>query len=105
MSIDHITNPTKSVLRSVWEEREAQDIKWGEQNHPNGTGAHLRDQAHDARERCEAAFRRGEGTFRHILDEEVAEAFAESNPYRLREELIQVAAVAVAWVEKIDRGM
>ena len=35
--------------------------------------------------------------------EEVAEAFEEHDPARLRSELVQVAAVAVAWVEKIDR--
>ena len=38
----------------------------------------------------------------HLVREEVAEAFAESDPARLREELIQVAALAVSWVEKID---
>jgi hypothetical protein len=33
----------------------------------------------------------------------VAEALAEDDPTLLRAELIQVAAVAVAWVEAIDR--
>lgn len=41
-------------------------------------------------------------TFRDILACEVAEAFAEEDPARLRAELIQVAAVAVQWVEAID---
>jgi hypothetical protein len=47
----------------------------------------------------------GEGvcTWRDILLEEVAEAFAEDDPGRLRAELIQVAAVATQWVEAIDR--
>lgn len=39
----------------------------------------------------------------HILREEVAEAFAETDPVALRGELVQVAAVAVAWAEAIDR--
>ena len=30
---------------------------------------------------------------------------AESDPVKLRAELVQVAAVAVAWVEKIDRDI
>jgi hypothetical protein len=38
-----------------------------------------------------------------ILEEEVAEAAAESDPAKLRAELVQVAAVAVAWIEAIDR--
>lgn len=45
----------------------------------------------------------GGATWRAILREEVAEAFAESDPELLRTELIQVAAVAVSWVEDIDR--
>lgn len=56
-----------------------------------------------ARRDCASAFRVGKGTWRHILQEEVAEAFAELDPAPLREELIQVAAVAVAWIEAIDR--
>ena len=35
--------------------------------------------------------------------EEVAEAFAEADVRRLRAELVQCAAVAVKWVEAIDR--
>ncbi len=43
---------------------------------------------------------------RHILLEEVHEALAEDDPTRLRAELLQVAAVAVCWVEAIEqRGL
>jgi hypothetical protein len=42
-------------------------------------------------------------TWRDILLEEVYEAFAETDSDRLREELIQVAAVALSWVDAIDR--
>lgn len=44
----------------------------------------------------------GAPTWRHLVLEEIAEAFQESDPARLRDELIQVAALAVSWVEKID---
>ena len=44
----------------------------------------------------------GKPTWVHLLREELAEAFAETDPIRLREELIQVAALAVSWAEKID---
>lgn len=93
-----------SVCYEVVEERIKQDHKWGEQNHPDGTGGASNALiSKQTRRNTDAAFQRGEGTWRHILQEEVWEAFAESDPKRLREELIQVAAVAVAWVEAIDR--
>lgn len=72
------------VLNEVASERARQDARWGEQNHEDLVwGA--------------------------ILGEEVGEvsqAMLEDRFGRggnLREELLQVAAVAVAWVECIDR--
>lgn len=51
-------------------------------------------------------FQRGQGTWGHILVEEVAEAIEAAvigAPHRdLRAELIQVAAVALRWVDAID---
>lgn len=44
----------------------------------------------------------GKPTWVHLIREEVAEAFQESDPKRLAAELIQVAALCVSWVEKID---
>lgn len=41
-------------------------------------------------------------TFAHILAEEVAEVMTETDPTKLRTELIQVAAVCVQWIEAID---
>lgn len=41
-------------------------------------------------------------TMAEILLEEVAEAMAEPDRFKLREELIQVATVALAWVARID---
>jgi hypothetical protein len=55
-----------------------------------------------ARARMDTAVRLQRPTWRLVLAEEVAEAFAETDPARLREELIQVAATAVRWVEAID---
>jgi hypothetical protein len=37
-----------------------------------------------------------------LVREEVAEAFQESDPARLEEELVQVAALCVSWVEKLQ---
>lgn len=106
---------TARVLAEVAAERVRQEAKWGEQNHPDGTGAAwefcsgqhegwAQEAADDARRRCQEASERTWGdTYALILNEEVAEAFAEEDPTKLREELLQVAAVAVAWVEKLDR--
>jgi hypothetical protein len=96
------------ALSEVAAERARQDVKWGEQNHPHGTGYSSslesdRDRADMARSRCNWAAARGAVTWRHILEEEVCEAFAETDPDLLRAELIQVAAVATAWAEAIDR--
>ncbi|WP_200846949.1 hypothetical protein [Arthrobacter sp. 18067] len=101
------------IVREIADERVRQHAKWGEQNHPNGTGptvyqsaassltnGHLRDIAKRQTDRHAAA---GVVTFADILIEEVAEALAEDDPAKLRAELIQVAAVAAQWVEKIDR--
>jgi hypothetical protein len=95
---------TDRVLQEVLAERIAQDAKWGEQNHPDGTGnKSQQDRAEFARRWCESAFASGYGTWADILTEEVAEAEAERDPVKLRAELVQVAAVATAWIEAIDR--
>ena len=99
-----MTTPTLSILAEVLAERVRQDAKWGEQNHPDGTGLRAdAAMAALAKADCDRAARDGELTYRHILDEEVCEAFAETDPAKLRVELVQVAAVAVAWIEKLDR--
>lgn len=93
------------MLEEVAAERAAQDAKWGQQNHPDGTGplAYTPATADDARRICDREHAAGRGTFAQILAEEFAEAIEEPTPPLLRIELIQVAAVAVAWVEAIDR--
>lgn len=46
---DPVTVAKQLVLQAVSEERDMQDAKWGEQDHPDGTGegatAYLRDRA------------------------------------------------------------
>lgn len=113
------------VLREIAEERARQDAKWGEQNHPNGTGEHTTPVAeivrgkgnaivnyhyalglaYQAKTATDQHAKEGTVTYADILLEEVFEALAESDPAALRAELVQVAAVAVAWVEKIDRDL
>lgn len=108
-----MSDETAGVLAEVRKERHRQDQKWGEQNHPDGTGPDVgwipglpvtaTDLQAFFKHRVDTAAAAGDSTFRGILLEEVAEAFAEHEPECLRTELIQVAAVAVQWVEAIDR--
>lgn len=104
---------TEQVLVEVKGERLRQEAKWGEQNHPDGTGpdrfwpAIFRQDmaacANIAKLQVDHDAKRGESTYAGILAEEFLEALAESDPAALRAELVQVAAVAVAWAEAIDR--
>lgn len=113
---------TASVLDEVKAERINQDEKWGEQNHPDVDQVLLKrpggcstfrmaehyeiPTAHRAKFLCKHAGETTGDTYAHILIEEVCEAVEQAtlqNRDNLRTELIQVAAVAVAWVEKLDR--
>lgn len=98
-----LDSPTVAVLQEVDLERHRQDQRWGEQNHPDGTSAQNRQKAAAAKATCERKAAAGLVSWRDILLEEVHEAGAEEDPDALREELLQVAAVAVAWIEAIDR--
>lgn len=70
------------ALRDVIAERVAQDAKWGEQNHdPYKWLAILSEEVG-----------------------EVAEAMLKGSRGNYRDEMVQVAAVAVAAVECLDRG-
>ncbi len=91
------------VLTDVAAERAAQDAMWGLQEHPDGTGPAYASEADLAKRAVADSAAEGRLTWRHILHEEVLEAFAEDDPDRLRTELIQVAAVAVKWVQDLDR--
>lgn len=95
--------PGAAVAREVIQERVRQDEKWGEQNHPDGSSRVWSKSADFYRDLCDERHRQGVGTWLDILLEEVYEAAAEEDSTKLRKELIQVAAVAVAWVEAIDR--
>lgn len=105
------TAKTRRVLDAVADERASQDVKWGEQNHLDyptdiDQGAAQQDYAGEAdawKELNELRVRDGDVGWDGILLEEVYEALAESAPDKLRAELVQVAAVAVAWIEAIDR--
>lgn len=106
------------ILDKIDAERTRQNTKWGEQNHPDGTGptsiplqsiegGHLARYANEmarlATEATDEHAAKGRVTWADILLEEVFEALAESDVPALRTELIQIAAVATQWVEAIER--
>ena len=105
-----------SVLEEIQQERIKQDQRWGEQNHPILDEILLcRDpermcQQYEipseprARQLLEFAEEKGELTYMHILMEEVSEVASTGNQIQeTRKELVQVAAVACAMIESIDR--
>lgn len=99
------TAETESVLEDVAAERARQRARHGKQTLPDGTGSEPWDEADRdaARLRCDRAALAGSLSWRLVLEEEVAEALAETDPELLRAELVQVAAVAVQWIEALDR--
>lgn len=81
----NLTHSSFHALEEVQEERVRQDDKWG--------GSPGADRIH------------GNGHYGLVLGEEFGEACEsalEHDMANLRAELIQVAAVAVAWVEELD---
>lgn len=104
---------TANAAMAGMRERARQDARWGLSNHPaipdgvtNPCEFFHIPTAHQARNDCNAAFLCGAGSNAHILLEEVSEAIEATvdNPAHLREELVQVMAVAMKWVEQIDRA-
>lgn len=94
----------REVLEAVIAERHRQDDNYGDQSDlPDGTGGEEAVAMADvARDNCGLAVATGQLSWHDILNEEFREAMAETIPARLREELIQVAAVAIAWAEALD---
>lgn len=92
---------------------------WGESSHPNGTGpdtvplyraCHILNDDSDAVElqkefkhRTGYMLAHGKLTWTDILLEEVFEALSEDDEDKLKEELVQIAAVCVSWVKDINR--
>lgn len=97
------------VLDDIGIERNRQDSKWGVQDHPDGaflSAGAMSAIREAAQMSCALDVKFSTVNWVNILDEEVAEAFEQAalkNDEALREELVQVAAVAVAWIECIDR--
>ncbi len=97
------TKETADAVLDVAEERVRQVAKWGVQSIPLGGNESWVHAANEARRIADARDKEGTLTWADVLLEEVFETLAETDPAKFREELVQVAAVAVAAIEDIDR--
>lgn len=93
MGLGHLIDPSRS-LSSILRERHRQDAKWGEQNHdPFGYLAIL---VEEVGEFSQAAL--------HDRFHDPRDGDTTKSREKLRDEAVQVAAVAMAIVECLDRG-
>lgn len=113
----------RSILKEVAEECKAQVAKWGQQNH--GWAGPEQDfegqlmtpfeawilqptwrikSQYDAKTMVQLMADEGTLGYCDILMEEVCEALDEADIAKVRQELVQVAAVAVSAIESIDRN-
>jgi hypothetical protein len=108
---------TIAVLEEVFEERCRQVARYGmNEKLYDGTGPDVRWIPGDISPagEIEAIFRvdyesfekeTGAPTWLHLVREEIAEAFMESDPVLLEGELVQVAALCTSWIERLrERG-
>lgn len=108
--------PIETILDEVADECVRQVLKFGVQNHPSfvvggfDTPIQVAERYYmpnvrTAQWHLETHKNAGQLAWMDILGEEVAEVVdAFSDLRRVREELLQVAAVCVSWVESIDRN-
>lgn len=111
-------SPRGRVFADISAERERQDAKWGPvrkqpnvdpvlaargADHEEISAAHFIPTAELAKRLFEIMRKEGRVSFTHIVVEELAEAVeVHDDPVRLREELVQVAASVVKWIEALD---
>ena len=115
MSFDEEVDLRARIWSDITAERKRQHEKWGEQNLPSvhdaysllgPSGFYEIPRAARAREKCEWAIEMERCTYAHIAIEELCEAVetaVDDGDAAARDELIQLAAVIVQWVECIDR--
>lgn len=98
------------IWNSVLAERDRQEHLWGEQNHPDvplvlpatKRGLH-RAESEKWKTLNARRVKMGHLAWDGILLEEIYEALAESDPDKLRTELVQSMAVILNWLECVER--
>lgn len=111
--MDDTLRRESAIVDEVLNERRKQENKWGVQDHPSvresktghgRCGLHGMVSEETAKQLCEYNSKRGTLAWGHIAVEELAEAISAPGDMSRREELVQLAAVIVAWIENIDRN-
>jgi hypothetical protein len=101
--MDGVTQERAQIVAQILNERRHQDELWGEQNHPDVPWAAPIGVERLAKAWCDRAFDEKRGTWGHIALEEMGEVIDAPTCEQRRAELVQLAAVCMAWVEAIDR--
>ncbi len=96
------------LFAAIQREQDRQIAKWGVQDHPSFDANAIKEErvtlCNTLKGMVDASARRGTLVWEEIMSEEVAEAFCEmDNDENLKAELIQIAAVALSWIESINR--
>jgi hypothetical protein len=107
----------KHIINDIIIEKQKQLDKWGEQNHPildsiliERDSIRMCEEYHlpseiVAKQNVDINAKRNTLTYMHILVEEVAEAAScKDNIENLRNELIQIATVAISMVESLEKN-
>ena len=92
-----------NIFEEIRAERRRQDEKWGEQNHPMLDKRVPEGLIKEGADLCRTINESGEKSWFSVLRGEVYKAFSETEPEKQREEMVQVASVAVAILECLDR--
>jgi hypothetical protein len=96
------------IFAEISRECKRQDEKWGEQDHPMLYPEYLeqaREGAENAKRVCALNASIKKLSWYDILTEEILEAFSETELEKQREEMIQVAAVAVQIIKCLNKRM
>jgi hypothetical protein len=111
----YIPAPMVNVIIDLVRRRETQEAKYGHVNDllVDGTGPKVNwamamgpaDWVEKRMREDYEEFEAEEGlpTWMHLVREEVAEAFMEDDPARLEDELLDVAALCVSWIERLRK--
>lgn len=95
---------TATAARLVGLERQRQEAIYPGERLVDGTGGELAAKlCAVVRQWCDAANGTHENSFALVLVEEVLEALAETEPEKLRGEVVQIGAVACKWLEDLQR--
>lgn len=101
------------IIEEILKEKERQVSIWGEQNHLSVYENYKESDCEDkygivieenAKFLCEDAVNKKELTWAHIAVEELSEVINAKNEKDRREEIIQLCAVLVSWIESLERN-